>query len=109
MHRFATAADLQKFYGDRPAQTVQAVAVLDGDEPVVIIGLANDVGCARFFSDYRPGTNLRHIAVMRALKLAMTLVMNCAREVYAVRQENTDILPKLGFVHEHGEVYRWPS
>jgi hypothetical protein len=89
--------------------TTRAVAILEGDEPLAIIGVAYGIDCATFYSDYKPELDLHRITVMRAVKLAMTLVKDCAREVYAVRLENTDLLPKLGFVHEHGEVYRWPS
>lgn len=109
MYRFASAADLQRFYDELPTQTIRAVVVLRNDEPMVIIGLANRADCATFFADYKPEASefLRSMTVLRAIKKAMQIVMDSKRPVYAVRQEGTDLLVRLGFEHVSGEVYRW--
>lgn len=110
-YRFATAADLTRFYGELPRQTIRAVVVLLNGEPAGVIGLARDGGCAKFFSEYRPEVepHLRRFEVLRAIKLAMSLVESSTTEVYAVREEGTDVLPRLGFVHVEDDIYKWPS
>lgn len=110
-YRLAAAADLVRFYGEPQLQTIRAVVVLKGDEPMVVIGVANRKDCATLFSDYKPEAyEFRHsITVLRAIKKAMQLVKDSKRVVYAIRQEGTDLLVRLGFEHVSGEVYRWHS
>ena len=109
-YRFATATDLQRFYGELPGPTVRAVAVLLNDEPAAIIGLARDAGCEKLFSESKPALDphLRRFEVLRAIKLAMTLVESTRCDVYAVREEGTDVLLRLGFEHVEGDIYKWP-
>jgi hypothetical protein len=109
-YRFATAADLTRFYGELPRQTIRAVVVLLNGEPAGVIGLARDGGCAKFFSEYRPEIepHLRRFEILRAIKLAMTLVKSSSTEVYAVREEGTNVLLRLGFEHVEDDIYRWP-
>lgn len=89
--------------------TVRAVVVLVDDEPAAVIGLALGIDCATLYSDVKPALepHLRRLPVLRALKLSMKLVKQCGRDVYAIRQSGTDLLPRLGFEHLEGEVYVW--
>jgi hypothetical protein len=107
--RFATVADLARFYGRPPAETIRAVVVLKGDEPIAVIGLANRPNCATLFSDYTPEAyERRHsMTVLRAIYKAMQMVKQSKRPVYAVRQEGTDLLVRLGFQKIDEEVYQW--
>lgn len=91
--------------------TSRAVVILLDDEPAAMIGLAYGKDCATMFSDMRPQLEpyKRRISVLRAVKLAMRLADTCGRDVYAVRQEGTDILPRLGFEHYDGDIYKWHS
>lgn len=91
--------------------TTRAVVLLVDQEPAAIIGLAMGLDCATLYSDAKPEIepHLKRMAVLRAIKLAMQLVEACGREVYAKRQEGTDIILRLGFEHLEGEVYRWRS
>jgi hypothetical protein len=91
--------------------TMRAVAILIDDMPHAIIGVAYGIDCATLFADYTPEMErLKHrMTVLRAIKLAMTLVKSCGRDVYAKRQEGTDVVERLGFEHLENEVYRWPS
>lgn len=109
-YRFASESDLREFYGALPAQTTRAVVVLLNECPAGIIGLARDAGCAKLFSEYKPEMQqyLRRFEVLRAIKLAMSLVKSSGSDVYAVREEGTDILLRLGFVHVEGDIYKWP-
>ena len=109
-YRLATAGDLRRFYGSTPRMTVRAVVILLDEEPTAIIGLAMGIDCATLYSDAKPALDpyLKRMPVLRAIKLAMSLVKNCGRDVYAKRQEGTDIIERLGFEQLEGEVYRWP-
>jgi hypothetical protein len=91
--------------------TSRAVVVLLGDEPVAMIGIAYGVDCATMFSNMKPELepHKRRIPVLRAIKMAMRLADTCGRDVYAVRQEGTGILPRLGFEHYDGDIYKWQS
>jgi hypothetical protein len=111
MYRFASAADLKRFYGELPAPTIRAVVVLKSNDPVVILGVANRADCATFFADYKPEAweVRRAMTVLRAIKKAMQIVKDSKRPVYAVRQEGTDLLVRLGFEQVSDEVYRWVS
>ena len=108
-YRYATAEDLRKFYGEPQRVTTRAVAVLLDGDPVAIIGLAFCAGCAKMFSDTKTAVEpyMRTMTALRAIKFAMTLADECSRDVYAIRQEGTDILPRLGFEQVDNEVYRW--
>lgn len=89
--------------------TSRAVVVLLDDEPVAMIGLAYGQDCATMFSNMKPQLEpyKRRMPVLRAIKMAMRLAATCGRDVYAVRQEGTDILPRLGFEHFDGDIYKW--
>jgi hypothetical protein len=108
-YRFATAEDFRKFYGSPQRMTTRAVAILVDDEPVGIIGLALGLDCATLYSDAKPEIepHLKRMTVLRAIKLAMRMVEQCGRDVYAKRQDGTDTILRLGFEHFDGEVYRW--
>lgn len=83
--------------------------VLLDDEPAGVIGLARGSGCEKLFSEYKPEMHLHRFEVLRAIKLAMTLVESSKCDVYAVREEGTDILLRLGFEHVEDDIYKWPS
>lgn len=110
-YRFATAEDFRRYYGTTQKMTMRAVAILLDEEPVAIIGIAYGLDCATLFADYKPEIDpyRKRMTVLRAIKLAMTLVESCGRDVYAKRQEGTDIVERLGFDHLENEVYRWHS
>lgn len=108
-YRFAAEVDLIRFYGSLPKMTVKAVVVHLAGEPVGVIGLAMGLDCATFYSDAKPELDLskKPMAVLRAIKIAMKMVESCDRTVYAISQEGTDIVKRLGFEHLEGEVYQW--
>lgn len=100
-----------RFYGEPQRMTSRAVVVLLNDEPMAMIGLAYGLDCATMFSDMKPELepHKRRMSVLRAIKMAMRLADTCGRDVYAVRKEGTDILPRLGFKHYDGDIYKWQS
>lgn len=101
---------MRRFYGELPRQTIRAVVLLLDGEPAGVIGLARNGGCEKLFSEYKPEMqeHLRRFEVLRAIKLAMTLVESSRCEVYAVREEGTDVLLRLGFEHVEDDIYKWP-
>lgn len=109
-YRFATESDLRRFYGELPRQTIRAVVVLLNNEPAGVIGLARNDGCEKLFSEYKPEMqpHLYRFEVLRAIKLAMSLVESSKGDVYAVREAGTDVLLRLGFEHVEDDIYKWP-
>mgnify|MGYP001567897014 FL=1 len=89
--------------------TSRAVVILIDDEPAAMIGLAYGIDCATMFSDAKPEIepHKRKFPVLRAIKMAMKLADTCGRPVYAIQQEGTNILSRVGFEHLDGEVYTW--
>lgn len=100
---------MRRFYGELPRQTVRAVVILLDGEPAGLIGLARESGCEKFFSEAKSELDLRRFEVLRTIKLAMSLVKSSKCDVYAVREEGTDILLRLGFEHVEDDIYKWPS
>lgn len=88
--------------------TSRSVVILVDDEPAAIIGLAYGLDCATMFSDSKPAIepHLKRMPVLRAIKLAMKLA-DCGRDVYAIRKEGTNILPRVGFELVDGDLYKW--
>lgn len=115
--RSATSADIKRYYGKPQRMTLQAVVVVERDEPIGIIGLARQGHVARFFSEFQEELRpyLKTIPVLRAIKAAMEFVKDARVPVYALAQcdEETShaILRRLGFVQDasNPEVYTWPS
>jgi hypothetical protein len=114
-YRFATAGDIARYYEGRPHPTLRAVVLTLNEEPAAVIGVANEGGYGKLFSEYKPdyAPHLKSMATLRALKLAMKIVETSRLPVVAVRDEDEPdsdrILKRLGFVHEEEDLYRWAS
>jgi hypothetical protein len=112
-YRFATAADISRYYEGRPHPTLRAVVVTLNEEPAAVVGLANEGLHAKFFSEYKPefAPHLKSMPALRALKLAMTFVTASRLPVVAVADDEEPdshrILTRLGFEHEDEDQYRW--
>lgn len=105
----ATASDIDRFYGERPAPTMKAIAIKRGDQPVAIIGMFMDGQRMRAFSEYVPEfePNLRSMTVLRAIKAAQRMFRECSRPVIAVKGSDTGILERVGFEPVTDEVFKW--
>ena len=110
--RFASAQDIDAYYGERPAQTVRAVIILLNDEVSGVIGIARHEDHARFFSEFREPLrrHLRTLPVMRAIKCVQGMARESRLPVYAIAEETEQdarrILSRLGFVPYHENVYK---
>lgn len=117
--RWATAEDIDKFYGGRPRQTVRAIVALVGGEPAGVIGLAQEAGWTVAFSDMKPaiGPHLRSLPVLFAIKEIMRLIRQSPGPVVAVAnpdiEGSADTLRKFGFERigrsDEGEVFQWQA
>lgn len=105
----ATARDIDRYYGERPAPTMKAIAIKRGDQPVAIIGMIMDGQRMRAFSEYVPEfePHLRSMTVLRAIKAAQKMFKESRRQVIAVKGSDTMILERVGFVPVTDEVYTW--
>lgn len=105
----ATASDIDRYYGERPAPTMKAITIKQGDRPVAIIGMFIDGQRMRAFSEYVPefAPYLRSITVLRAIKAAQKMFKESRCQVIAVKGSDTMILERVGFVPVTDEVYTW--
>lgn len=116
-YRPATASDVDLYYGSRPSQTLKAIVMTLDGEPAAIVGLANEGGYLKLFSEYKPEFRpyMRSIATLRAIKAVMRMVENSKLAVVAVTQPNEPdsprLLQRLGFefhnTTDDGDVYEW--
>lgn len=107
------------YYGSRPSQTLKAVVLTLDDAPAAIIGLANEGGYLKLFSEYKPEfvPYMRSITTLRAIKAVMRMVENSKLPIVAVTQPNEPdsprLLERLGFEYydttDEGKLYEWPS
>lgn len=110
-YRFASASDIDRFFGSRPAPTMKAIVITVDDEPAGIIGFARMAACICMFSEYKDtlAPHLRSMTVLRALKAAMKMIGSFRLPVTAVA-DNPVLLTRLGFrPSEDPEVYEWHS
>lgn len=108
--RFASGADLERFYGERPAQTAKAIVIALDEEPVGLLGL---VWCGNHelaFSEMKPALipHLKSMPVLRAIKAVQRMFADSVLPVLAIKTTDSEILLRLGFVPtQDSEVYRW--
>lgn len=107
----ATTADIDAYYGERPRPTMRAIVIHLNEVPVAIIGLYFDAGRMMAFSEYKPELEpyLKSMTILRAIKAAQQLFAQSKRPIYAVREECTSILERVGFRHLDDGVYQWLS
>ncbi len=97
--RYATAADVDRYYGERPAKTIRAIVVLLDTEPVGIVGLANEGDRYVAFSEYKPELepHLKSMPVLRAVKAAQRMFLTATLPVVVCNTTNPALLKRLGF------------
>lgn len=91
--------------------------VTKNDEPFFIIGLANEDGFRKAFSEYKPGCKplLKSMAALRAIKAVSRWIEESRLPVVAVAQpnepESPDLLRRFGFefhsTADDGDIYEW--
>ncbi len=107
-YRFATAADIDSYYGERPEVTVRAIAVLLDGKPVGMLGLELRGNLAVAFSEFLPELepHLKSITVGRAIKAAQALFRACPVPVIVANTSNPPLLERLGFSEIAPGVHR---
>lgn len=105
-HRLATEQDIRSFYGCVPF-TMKAVAILVDGACLCLITLLYYRGKKWMCADYTPAFEpcLKRFVVLRAAKLAMSLVKEERGPVYALA-DNKPLLERLGFVPYEGDIYQ---
>ena len=109
--RPAASADVLAYYGEPSRHTMQAVMLEKGGELVGIIGVATLPGRRVLFSEYKPelGDDIRSFAVRRAAIEMTRLAISSKLPVFSVKEEESDVLERLGFERVSGDLYQWPS
>lgn len=99
-YRYATAADIDRYYGARPEQTLKAIVILKDDEPMAVVGLANEgdrlVAFSEFKDEFEP--HLKSITVLRAIKAAQAMFHDASLPVIVVKTTNPRLIERLGFI-----------
>ena len=108
-YQYATASDIDAYYGERPRPTMRAIAISLNGVPAAIIGLYFAGDRLMAFSEFKPELepHLKSMTVLRAIKAAQRMFEQSKRPVYAVGDECSRILDRLGFKHIDDGVYRW--
>lgn len=98
--RFATSADIDRYYGERPGFTLQAIVVLLDDEPAGIAGLSREGDRFRAFSEYKPALepHLKSMTVLRAVKAVQRMIHEAPLPVIVQNSENPRLMKRLGLV-----------
>jgi hypothetical protein len=100
MWRYASAADVDKYYGERPPQTIRAAVVTLDDEPVGIAGLSYDGDRYTAFSEFKPELepHLKSMPVLRAVKAVQKMILTADLPVIVQNTTNPKLLERLGFI-----------
>ena len=113
--RWATAADLDRFYGERVPMTVRArVAELEG-EIIAVFGWRMVGGRALVFSELSEAARRFPMSIVRETRKLMSELGSVPAICIADPGEPTaaKFLRVLGWQHGHssdeGEVYKWPN
>lgn len=99
-HRFAIAADIDRYYGERPAKSIKAIVILMDDEPAAVIGLECLPDRYIAFSEFKPALepHLKSMAVLRAVKAAQDMIHTASMPVLVVNTTNLPLIERLGFL-----------
>lgn len=97
--RFAASADVEKYYGELPPQTIRAVVVTLNEEPVGIAGLSYDGDRYTAFSEFKPELepHLKSMPVLRAVKAVERMIHEANLPVIVINTTNPPLLERLGF------------
>jgi hypothetical protein len=113
--RFATAADIDAYYGVRPRQTIRALVVTLNGEAAGVIGLARHADHVRFFGEFRGELrkHLRRVQVLRAIKHVQSWIRESVMPVYVIAEETEPdavrFLTRFGFVPHEENILKWPN
>lgn len=109
---FAEAKDIDAFYGNRPRETMRAIALRLNGECVGLIGLAKEPERDRAFSEYKPALEpylqRKSMTILRAIKAFQGWLETSPVPVYAI-SEGTGILERVGFRPLDEEIYVWAN
>lgn len=99
-YRLASAADVDRYYGERPSSTIRAVMIFLDEEPVGIAGLSRAGDRFVAFSEFKPELkpHLKSMPVLRAVKAAQRMIHEAPLPVIVQDSENPELMIRLGFV-----------
>lgn len=110
--RWATASDIDTFYGKRPPQTVRALVIDVDGELIACGGITKDKGQNVAFMDLKPGALDHKKALIRAIHMAKKeLVLTSEVPVYSIADSRFEtakgMLEHYGFTQISDEVFKW--
>jgi hypothetical protein len=113
--RFATAADIDAYYGSLPEQTIRAIVWTLNDEIAGVIGIARHADHVRFFGEFHEGfrRHLRSLRILRTIKQVQRWVSESLLPVYVIAEETEPdavrFLMRFGFVPYEENILKWPD
>jgi phosphoglycolate phosphatase-like HAD superfamily hydrolase len=113
--RFATAADINAYFGEPPDETMRALVFTLNDEVAGVIGIARQWDSARFFGEFNEEfrKHLRSIPALRAIKQVQNWIRQSVLPVYVIAEETEPdavrFLTRLGFVPFEDNILKWPQ
>jgi hypothetical protein len=109
--RFATAADVQAYYGDMPDQTMRAMVIEKDGAPVVIAGIALEGDRFQAFSEFKPEfePQLKSMTTLRFVKRVQAMIAAAPLPVVAFSKGDPALLERLGFQKIREGAYLWPN
>lgn len=110
--RWATPADVDRFYGERPHQSFRALVIADGDTVHALGGVYYTKENAVAFMDLHEGARPLRKSMVKAMKIAMERLVATSRlPVIAICSEDEPTAPGLlrhfGFEPIEEGVYQW--
>ena len=106
----ATEELLIKFYG-KPQRTQKSLVIIEDNEPIAVAGVYPDKERFVFFSDVKPGINMKNYkrTVIACTKKLLKLTHNIP--VHAVAdpkvEDSEKLLKHFGFKQLDKELYSW--
>lgn len=109
--RFATAADVEAYYGEQPDQTLRAMVIEKDGAPLAIAGLALEGDRFQAFSEFKPEMEpyLKSMTVLRFVKRVQAMIQAAPLPVVAFSKGDPALLERLGFQKIREGAYLWPN
>jgi hypothetical protein len=110
--RFATAADVERYYNGPQARTIRAVVVESEGDVIAIGGVAYMGNYGLAFMEMQPGAETKKLSIIKATKKAMReLCAKCAPPLIAQQDETLPTseryLRHFGFKPLYDDYYIW--
>jgi len=110
---YASGEDIERLMGERPAKTVRAVAIKEGDEVLGIACLFVDETRQGVLAEFTDRARADKRAMVRLYRMMVELAKRAKLPTYAQARPDIpkakEFLEHIGFKHFFGDNYVWPG